>query len=94
MGSGSDLAIESARIVLLRPTVAAVHEALTLARATRRVIRQNLAWAFGYNLLALPIAAGALAPSLGWRLSPMLASALMALSSVVVVLNALRLRRA
>lgn len=92
MGSGSDLAIESAGVVLLRPTVAAVGEALALARATRRVIRQNLAWAFGYNLLALPVAAGAFFPALGWRLSPMLASALMAVSSVVVVLNALRLR--
>jgi Cu+-exporting ATPase len=94
MGSGSDLAIESAGVVLLRPTVAAVGEALSLARATRRTIRQNLAWAFGYNVLALPVAAGVLYPALGWRLSPMLASALMALSSIVVVLNALRLRRA
>ena len=92
MGSGSDLAIENAGVVLLRPTVAAVDEALTLARATRRTIRQNLAWAFGYNVLALPIAAGVLYPSLGWRLSPMLASGLMVASSLVVVLNALRLR--
>jgi Cu+-exporting ATPase len=68
--------------------------ALDLARRTMRVIRQNLFWAFAYNIIGIPIAAGALYPFTGWLLSPVLASAAMALSSVTVVTNSLRLKRA
>ena len=76
------------------PTCAAVAIAIRLARATLRTIRQNLFWAFGYNVIGIPIAAGVLYPWTGWLLSPVLASAAMALSSVSVVANSLRLRRA
>lgn len=94
MGKGSDVAIESAGITLVQSDLRAIVRARNLARATLRNIRQNLAFAFAYNLLGVPIAAGALYPSTGWLLSPMLASAAMSLSSVSVIANALRLRRA
>jgi Cu+-exporting ATPase len=71
-----------------------VSGALDLARRTMRVIRQNLFWAFAYNTIGIPIAAGVLYPFTGWLLSPVLASAAMALSSVTVVTNSLRLKRA
>lgn len=93
IGTGADIAIDAARIILMRGDLTGVPDALALARQTLRVIRQNLFWAFGYNALGIPIAAGVLYPFTGWTLSPMIASAAMALSSVSVVTNSLRLRR-
>ncbi|MEO1147240.1 MAG: heavy metal translocating P-type ATPase [Cyanobacteria bacterium J06638_22] len=92
--SGTDAAIETADIVLMQDRLTDVVAALTLSRATFRTIRQNLFWALGYNALAIPVAAGALLPSAGILLSPSLAGALMAMSSVSVVTNSLLLRRA
>lgn len=91
MAGGTDIAGAAAGVVLTRPQLATVVDAYGLARRTVQIIWQNLGWAFGYNLLALPIAAGALYPWTGWLLSPMLASLMMALSSVSVVANSLRL---
>lgn len=93
IGAGTDIAMESAGIVLTASNPAHVARALELARMTLRITRQNLFWAFGYNALAIPLAAGVFYPLTGWTLSPMIASAAMALSSVSVVLNSLRLRR-
>jgi Cu+-exporting ATPase len=93
MGSGTDVAMESAGITLLKGDLTALVRARRLSRATMRNIRGNLFWAFAYNALGVPIAAGALYPAFGLLLSPMLASAVMSLSSVSVVANALRLRR-
>ncbi len=92
MGSASAVAIEAAPVALVRNDLRLVPAALDLSRATMRTIRQNLAWAFGYNVIAIPVAAGALYPVWGLRLSPMIAGAAMALSSVSVVTNSLRLR--
>lgn len=92
MASGTDVAMESGGITLMRSDLGAVVGAVDLSRATVRTIRQNLFWAFAYNAVSIPIAAGALYPLTGWLLSPMIASAAMALSSVSVVLNSLRLR--
>lgn len=92
MGSGTDVAIQSADITLVRTDLHAVADAIALSRETMRTIRQNLFWAFAYNVIAIPIAAGALYPFTGWLLSPIIASAAMALSSVSVVLSSLRLR--
>jgi Cu+-exporting ATPase len=94
MATGSDLAIESAGITLLGGDLRGIVRARRLSRATMRNIRQNLAFAFGYNVLGIPIAAGVLYPMFGILLSPMIASAAMSLSSVSVIGNALRLRRA
>jgi Cu+-exporting ATPase len=94
MGTGTDLAIESAGVTLVRGELSGLLRARRLSQATVRNIRQNLAFAFLYNALGIPIAAGALYPLLGVLLSPMLASAAMSLSSVSVIGNALRLRRA
>ncbi len=94
LGAGTDVAIEAGGIVLMRADLGGVPEALALARRTMRVIRQNLFWAFAYNAIGIPVAAGLLYPWTGWALSPMIASAAMALSSVSVVSNSLRLRRA
>lgn len=92
MGSGTDVARDAASITLLRPDPRAAADAIAIARGTMRLIRQNLAWAFGYNLLMIPLAAGAAWPWTGWMLPPSLASAAMALSSISVVLNSLRWR--
>ncbi len=94
IGTGTDIAKESAGIVLMRGDLNGVPESLDLARRTMRVIRQNLFWAFAYNAIGIPIAAGVLYPFTGWLLSPVLASAAMALSSLTVVTNSLRLKRA
>ncbi|MGA3371492.1 MAG: heavy metal translocating P-type ATPase [Terracidiphilus sp.] len=92
MGTGADLAQEAGDVLLLRARPSAIPAALGLARSTLRVMRQNLAWAAGYNLLGIPLAAGALYPSFHILLSPWLAAAAMALSSVSVLANSLRLR--
>uniref|UniRef100_UPI0036F20855 heavy metal translocating P-type ATPase n=1 Tax=Candidatus Laterigemmans baculatus TaxID=2770505 RepID=UPI0036F20855 len=92
IGSGTDVAIEAADITLVRGDLRGVAAAIALSQATVRNIRQNLFFAFIYNVLGIPIAAGVLYPLTGWLLSPILASAAMALSSVSVVTNALRLR--
>jgi len=92
IGTGTDVAIDAAGIILMSGDLAGVPEALALARQTLRVIRQNLFWAFGYNAIGIPIAAGVLYPFTGWLMSPMIGSAAMALSSVSVVMNSLRLR--
>ena len=93
MGTGTEAAIQSAGITLVRGDLAGIVRARRLGRATMRNIRQNLVFAFLFNLLAVPIAAGALYPLAGVLLSPMIASAAMSASSVLVVGNALRLRR-
>jgi P-type Cu+ transporter len=93
MGTGTDVAMESAGITLVQGDLGGIVRARRLSRATMRNIRQNLAWAFIYNLLGVPVAAGVLYPFTGLLLSPMLASAAMSLSSVSVIANALRLRR-
>ena len=92
IGTGTQIAQDTADLVLLGDRLDNLPEALRLARRTLAKVRQNLTWAFGYNLIALPIAAGALLPSHGLLLSPPLAALLMALSSVTVVVNALALR--
>jgi Cu+-exporting ATPase len=93
MGTGTDVAMESAGVTLVKGDLRGIGRALRLSRATLRNIRQNLAFAFLYNALGVPVAAGVLYPLTGLLLSPMLASAAMTVSSVCVVLNALRLRR-
>ncbi len=93
MGTGTDVAIESAGITLLRGDLNLLPSSIKLARATITNIRQNLGWAFGYNLILIPIAMGVLYPTFGLQLNPMLASGAMAFSSVSVVLNALRLKK-
>ena len=93
IGTGTDIAIEAADVVLMSGDLAKVPTALAISRATMRNIAQNLFWAFGYNALLIPVAAGALFPVNGMLLSPMLGAGAMALSSVFVLTNALRLRR-
>jgi Cu+-exporting ATPase len=94
MGTGTDVAMESAGVTLLKGDLRAIVRARRLSRATMRNIRQNLFFAFAYNALGVPLAAGALYPLFGLLLSPMVAAAAMSLSSVSVIGNALRLRRA
>jgi Cu+-exporting ATPase len=93
MGTGTDVAIESADITLVKGDLRGIASALLLSRATMRNIRQNLFFAFVYNSLGVPLAAGVLYPFLGWLLNPMFAGAAMALSSVSVISNALRLHK-
>ena len=94
MGTGTDVAMESAGIVLVKGDLRGIVRAHRLSRVTLRNIRQNLFFAFVYNMVTVPVAAGVLYPLLGWRLSPMLAAAAMTFSSVSVISNALRLRNA
>lgn len=93
VGTGTDVAIESADVVLVGGDVRGVAQAISLSKATLRNIWQNLGWAFGYNVLLIPVAAGVLYPAFGILLSPMLGAGAMALSSVCVLTNALRLKR-
>lgn len=93
IGTGTDIAIEAAEVVLMSGDLRAVPNALAISRATLRNIRQNLFWAFAYNVCLIPVAAGALYPWFGIQLSPMLAAGAMAMSSVFVVGNALRLKK-
>jgi Cu+-exporting ATPase len=93
MGSGTDVAIEAADVTLMRGNLHGVVTAVELSRRTIRIIKENLGWAFGYNIVLVPVAAGALYPLWGVLLSPILAGLAMALSSVSVVANSLRLKR-
>jgi Cu+-exporting ATPase len=92
MGTGTDVAMETADVTLLRGDLRSVPQAIQLSRATMRTIRWNLFWAFIYNVIGIPLAAGVFYPLLGWQLSPIVAAAAMAFSSVFVVTNSLRLR--
>ena len=93
VGGATDIAVSAADVALLHGGIASLPRALRLARSTLRTIRQNLFWAFVYNVIGIPIAAGVLYPFTGWTLSPVLASAAMSLSSVSVLLSSLRLKR-
>ena len=92
IGSGTDVAMESADLVLMRSDLMDVPKAINLSRQTLRIIKQNLFWAFGYNVLGIPIAAGVLYLFGGPLMNPMLAAAAMAFSSISVVSNALRFK--
>jgi Cu+-exporting ATPase len=94
IGSGTDVALDAADVALMRGDLRALPSAIRVARAAMKTMRQNLFWAFVYNSIGIPVAAGALYPAFGILLSPILASAAMAFSSVSVVANSLRLRRA
>jgi len=93
MAAGSDVALEAGDVTLMRSDLAGISEAIALSRGAMRVIRQNLFWAFAYNVVSVPVAAGILYPVCGLLLSPVLASAAMAFSSFSVVMNSLRLSR-
>jgi Cu+-exporting ATPase len=94
VGGGADVAVEAADVALMRGDLAGVVHAIALSRRTMRTMRQNLFWAFVYNVVGIPVAAGLLYPAFGLLLSPILAGAAMAFSSVSVVSNSLRLRAA
>jgi Cu+-exporting ATPase len=94
IGTGTDIAAEAADVVLMRGDLHSVSQAIALSRRTMRTMKQNLFWAFIYNVVGIPVAAGVLYPAFGLLLSPVIASAAMAFSSVSVVANSLRLRRA
>jgi Cu+-exporting ATPase len=93
MGGGTAIAAEAADVVLMRSDLTTVPQAITLSRKTMRIMKQNLFWAFVYNVIGIPIAAGVLYPAFGILLTPVIASAAMAFSSVSVVTNSLRLKR-
>lgn len=93
MGTGTDVAMETAQVTLVAGRLTDIPLAIRLSRVTRKIIRENLFWAFIYNIIGIPLAAGLLYPLWGWLLSPMAASAAMALSSLCVVTNSLRLRK-
>ena len=93
MGSGTDVAIETADVTIMNSEVRSIPAALAVASSTLRTIRMNLFWAFFYNVVLIPVAAGALYPATGWLLNPVLAGAAMGLSSVFVLTNSLRLKR-
>ncbi len=92
MGAGTDIAVESAQVALMSSDLGKVAQAFALSRATLRNIKQNLGWAFGYNVILIPVAMGALYPAFGIMLNPSLGAAAMASSSLFVLGNALRLR--
>ena len=92
MGGGSDIAMDVAQMTIISSDLRKIPEAIQLPQQTARTIRQNLFWAFIYNLVGIPVAAGALYPVSGFLLNPMIAGAAMALSSVSVVANSLRLK--
>lgn len=92
MGTGTDIAIESANVILLRGNILKLVKSIALSKATMKGVKQNLFWAFAYNIIGIPLAAGALYPVFGWLLNPVFAGLAMAFSSVSVVLNALRIK--
>ncbi|MGE3889917.1 MAG: heavy metal translocating P-type ATPase, partial [Vicinamibacterales bacterium] len=92
IGTGTDIAMQASDVTLMRGVLGGVADAIALSRRTMRTMKQNLFWAFAYNIVGIPVAAGVLFPLFGLRLSPILASAAMAFSSVTVVSNSLRLR--
>ena len=92
VGTGTDIALEAADVALMRGDLDGVATAIALSRRTMQTMRQNLFWAFAYNVVGIPVAAGVLYPAFGMLLSPILASAAMAFSSVSVVTNSLRLQ--
>ena len=93
MGKGSDIAMDVAKMTIISSDLSKIPQAIHLSKQTVATIKQNLFWAFIYNVVGIPIAAGILYPFFGFQLNPMIAGAAMAFSSVSVVLNALRLRR-
>ncbi len=93
MGTGTDIAMEAADVTLMQGDLIKVVEAIQLSRATMRTIKGNLFWAFAYNIVGIPLAAGVFYPFFGWLLNPIFAAAAMAFSSVFVVTNSLRLRK-
>ncbi len=93
IGTGTDVAMDASEVTLMRPDIGGVADAISLSRRTMRTIRENLFWAMVYNVIGIPLAAGVLFPRFGILLNPVVASVAMALSSVSVVGNSLRLRR-